>query len=134
MRLVSLITFLLALASTALANDDLRIGQRYEIVGQLHAYGVADDLNSRQLSWIALSPLNLSGPEILSKQSVPAGSILSIIDRPPKRFLEFLYADRYAVRIAGFDAPAGIQLRLELCCGIQGKSAPLNPRIFKPIP
>jgi hypothetical protein len=129
----------LVLASTfwgiaALAKDDLRIGQRYEIVGQIYAYGIADDLNSRQLSWIDLSPLNLSGPEIISKQSVPAGSILTIIDRPPKRFLEFLYSDGYVVRISSFDAPAGIQLRFELCCGIQGNSTPLNPGIFKPVP
>ena len=73
LRLVGLLTLSIALARTfssiaALGSDDLRIGQRYEIVGELYAYGVANNLNTRQLSVIGLETLHLSGPEIISKQ------------------------------------------------------------------
>jgi hypothetical protein len=139
LRLVELLALSLALASAfwsvaARGNDDLRIGQRYEIVGELYAYGVADDLNSRQLSVISLVPLRLSGPEIISRKLVPKGSILTIVDRGPKRFLSFLYPDEYIVRVTGLDAPAGTPIVIDLSRGIEGKSTPLNPEIFKPLP
>lgn len=115
-------------------SDDLRIGQRYEIVGELYAYGVADDLNSKQLSLISLVPLKLSGPEIISQRLVPPGSILTIVDRGPRRFLAFLYPDRYIVQVTGLDAPRGVPVVIDLSRGIQGKSTSLNPEIFKPCP
>jgi hypothetical protein len=118
----------------ALGNDDLRAGKRYQILGKLYAYGVADNLNTRQLSVISLNPLNLSGPEIISRQLIPKGSILTIVDRGPKRFLEFLYSDRYIVRVDGLDAPVGIPVVITICCGNQGQSTVLNPAIFKPLP
>mgnify|MGYP005645959955 FL=1 len=118
----------------ALGNDDLQPGQRYQILGKLYAYGVADDLNTRQLSLTSLKSLNLSGPEIISRQLIPKGSILTIVGRGPKRFLEFLYSDRYIVRVNGLDAPAGIPVVITVCCGNQGQSTALNPAIFKPLP
>jgi hypothetical protein len=117
----------------ALASNDVLVGQRYEVVGGLYAYGVALDLDTKQLAVISLAPLNLRGSEILSKQSVPKGSILTIVGRGPKRFLQFLYPDEYIVRLSGFDAPAGVPVVIDLSGGIEGKSTPLNPRIFKPI-
>jgi hypothetical protein len=138
-RFAGLLALSLALASTfwsiaARGSDDLRIGQRYQIVGQLYAYGVADDLNSRQLSLISLVPLKLSGPEIISQQLIPQGSILTIVDRGPRKFLAFLYPDRYIVQVTGVDTPRGIPVVIDLSRGIQGKSTPLNPEIFKPLP
>jgi hypothetical protein len=121
-------------ADSAPDNSDLRAGQKYEIVGELYAHGVADDLNSRQLSVISLVPLRLSGPEIISRALVPKGSILTIVDRGPKRFFSFLYPDEYIVRVAGLDAPAGIPVVIDLSRGIEGRSTPLNPEIFKPLP
>src|SRR4051812_31830994 len=113
MRFASLLVLSFALASifdsiVARASDDPRIDQRYEIVGELYAYGVADDLNSRKLSLISLVPLKLSGPEIISQRLVPLGSVLTIIDRGPRRFPAFLYPDRYIVRVTGIDLPSGI--------------------------
>lgn len=115
------------------AGDDLRVGQRFEIVGELYAHGVAHNLDSRQLSVISLVPLRLSGSEILSRQLVPKGSVLTIVDQRPKRFLSFLYPDEYVVRVTGIDAPAGIPLVMTLSRGIEGKSTALNPAIFKPL-
>lgn len=138
-RFAGLLALSLSIASTfwsiaAQAGDDLRTGQRFEIVGRLYAYGVAHDLNSRKLSLIGLVPLGLSGPEIISKQLVPQGSILTIVDRGPKKFPAFLYDVRYIVQITGIDAPPGIPVVLDLSREIQGKSTPLNPEIFKPLP
>lgn len=99
-----LLVLLIALSSpfetnTAAGNDDVRIGQKYEIVGELYALSVADDLNSRVVSIITLVPLRLRGPEIISRQLVPTGSILTIVEKAPKRLFAFLYPDRYIVRV-----------------------------------
>lgn len=139
LRTVRLFALLAAWVSTfwsiaALGNDDLRAGQRYEIIGTLYAYSVAENLNTRQLSLIGLSPLGLSGPEMLSRQLIPKNGVLTIIDKVPKGFFEFLASDRYLVRVTGFDAPTGIPVMLQVCCGNEGKSTALNPEIFKPLP
>lgn len=133
-----LVALLIALSSpleanTATGNDEAMIGQQYEIVGELYAYSVADDLNTRVVSIITLVPLRLTGPEIISRQVIPAGSILTIVEKAPKRLLAFLYPDRYIVRVNTVDAPAGIPIVIDLSRGIEGKSTVLNPLIFKPL-
>ena len=120
-------------ANTAAGNDDVMIGQKYEIVGELYAHSVADDLNSRGVSFISLVPLRLTGPEIISRQLVPIGSILTIVEKEPKRLFAFLYPDTYIVRVNTIDAPAGIPIVIGLSRGIEGKPTALNPRIFKPL-
>jgi hypothetical protein len=120
-------------ANTAASNNDAMIGQKYEIVGELYAHSVAEDLNSRVVSIISLVPLRLTGPEIISCQLVPTGSILTIVEKAPKRLFAFLYPDRYIVRVNTLDAPPGIPIVIELHRGIEGKSTALNPLIFKPL-
>ena len=134
----SLLVLLIALSSpleanTLAGNDDVRIGQKYEIVGELYAHSVADDLNSRVVSFISLVPLRLSGPEIISRQLVSTGSILTIVEKAPKRFFAFLYPDRYIVRVNTIEAPAETPIVIGLSRGIEGKSTALNPLIFKPL-
>ena len=137
-RLRCLLALLIALSSalganTAVGTDDALIGQKYEVVGQLYAHSVAEDLNSRVVSFISLVPLRLTGPEIISRQLVPTGSVLTIVEKAPKRLFAFLYPDRYIVRVNTIDAPAGIPIVIGLSRGIEGKSTALNPLIFKPI-
>jgi hypothetical protein len=120
-------------ANTAAGNDDAIIGQKYEVVGELYALSVADDLNSRLVSIIILEPRRLRGPEIISSQLVPTGSILTIVEKAPKRLFAFLYPDRYIVRVNTIDPPAGIPIVIDLSRGIEGKSTALNPLIFKPL-
>jgi hypothetical protein len=103
-------------------------------LGKLYAYGVAEDIDTGQLSVISLKSLNLSGVEIISRQLIPKGSIMTIVGRGPKRFLEILYSDRYIVRVEGLDAPAGIPVVITVSCGNQGQSTALNPAIFKLLP
>ncbi len=133
-----LLVLLVALSSVlegnaAAGNDEALIGQQYEIVGELYALSVADDLNSRVVSFIELVPLRLRGTEIITRQVVPTGSILTIVEKAPKRFLAFLYPDRYIVRVNTIEAPAGILIVIDLSRGIEGKSTALNPLIFKPL-
>jgi hypothetical protein len=133
-----LLVLLIALSSplethTAAGNDEVRIGQQYEIVGELYALSVADDLDSKVVSIIALVPLRLRGSEIISRQLVPTGSILTIVEKAPKKLFAFLYPDRYIVRVNTLDAPAGIPIVIDLYLGIEGKSTALNPLIFKPL-
>ena len=120
-------------ANTAAGNDDALIGQKYEVVGELYALSVAHDLNSRVVSIIILEPRRLRGPEIISSQLVPTGSILTIVEKAPKRLFAFLYPDRYIVRVNTLDAPAGISIVIDLSRGIEGQSTALNPLIFKPL-
>jgi hypothetical protein len=133
-----LLALLIALSSalegnTAAGNDDTMIGQKYEIVGELYAHSVAEDLNSRVVSFIELVPLRMRGTEIISRNLVPTGSILTIVEKAPSRFFAFLYPYRYIVRVNTIDAPAGIPMYIDLSRGIEGKSTPLNPLIFKPL-
>ena len=114
-------------------NNDLTSGQKYEIVGELYAHRVSDDLNSRKLSIISLVPLRLSGPEIISRQLVPLGSVLTVIDKAPKKFFAFLYPERYVVSVNTIDSPAGIPVVIDLSRGIEGRTTALNPLIFKPL-
>jgi hypothetical protein len=80
-------------------NNGIRIGQKYEIVGELYVHSVSDDLNSRKVSIITLEQLLLSGPEIISRQLVPTGSVLTVVDKAPKKVFAFFYPDRYIVRV-----------------------------------
>lgn len=119
--------------NAAPGNNDLKIGQKYEIVGELYAHSVCDDLNTRKVSIIILEKLRLSGPEIISRKLVPTGSVLTVVDKAPKKFFAFLYPDRYVVRVNTIDSPAGIPVVIDLSRGIEGKSTALNPLIFKPL-
>ncbi|WP_173052028.1 hypothetical protein [Candidatus Nitrotoga sp. AM1P] len=116
-------------------DSELQSGQKFEIVGELYAIGVTDDPRSGKLSFIALHQFRIRGHEIVSRQLVPIGSILTIVDKKPKKraFFVFPYPDRYVVHINTIDAPAGISIVLRLEGGIEGKSTPLNPLIFKPL-
>jgi hypothetical protein len=138
-RLVTMAALWLALASlswskVALASDALQKGQRFEIVGDLYAYGVAHNLNTKELSTIRLEALQISGPEVISRQSVLIGSIMTVIEREPRKFLRFLYPDRYLVQVTGLQVPPGIPVVIALCCGIKGKTIPLRSEFFRPLP
>ncbi|BBJ23189.1 hypothetical protein W01_11160 [Candidatus Nitrotoga sp. AM1P] len=112
----------------------MQSGQKFEIARKLYALGVTDDLRSRKLSFIDLSSLRLRELEILSTQPVPIGSIVTIVNKEPKRaraYFIFSYPVRYIVQTDSIDAPAGIPVLISLGSGNEGKSTPLNPLIFK---
>ena len=88
------ITSLLAWSGPPGGLHELQAGQKFEIIGELHAHAVRDDFTSSAVAVVTLVPLRLSGPEIISRQQVPYGSVMTVLGRAPKRFLAFLYADR----------------------------------------
>ena len=129
--------FIMFYASEGEANPGkikLRVGQRYEVVGTLYAHSVKDDPRSKEISIISVVPLRLRGPEIVSHQLIPMGSILTIMTKAPKKVFGFLYPDRYVVQISGIDGPLGVPVIIDLSRGIEGRSNTLNPEIFKALP
>ena len=123
-------------SGAAPGDSDLQSGQKFEIVGELYAYGIIDNSRPAKLLNITLNPLHHSGPEIISKQPVPIGSIVTIVNKEPKRaraYFIFSYPVQYIIQIDSINAPAGIPVVIGLFRGIEGKSTPLNPLIFKPL-
>lgn len=122
--------------SAAPDNTGLESGQKFEVVGELYANGVTNDLGSGKLSFVDLSPFRLRGPEILSTQPVPIGSIVTIVKKEPKRaraYFIFSYPVRYIVQVDSIMVPAEIPMIISLGGGNEGKSTVLNPFIYKPL-
>ena len=119
--------------NAALDSNDLKIGQKFEVVGEIYAHRVYHDLNTRVVSIIILERVRLSGPEIESRKQVPIGSIVTVLEKAPKRLFSFLYPDRYIVRVSSIDAPAQIPVVIDLSRGLEGQTTVLNPLFFKPL-
>lgn len=108
----------------------LRVGDRFEIVGELYAHGVALNLDSPSVGMISLVPLRLAGSEILWRERVPAGSIMRVLTvRPSGNILGVSERD-YLVEIDTISNPTCAPIRLRLTRGVQGSSSTLNPSIF----
>jgi hypothetical protein len=121
-------------AIAASGDFDLKPGQKYEVIGGLWSHNVAVNLDTKDLAIISLVPLRLSGSEILKREIVPYQSVLTIVGKAPKHFLGFLYPDRYFVQVNTIVAPEGVPIIIDMHRGIEGKSTPLNPEIFRPLP
>lgn len=114
-------------------SSNLVPGEVFEVVGELYALWVATDLNARKPEIIAIVPLRLRGPEILSVQSLPRGSRIEIVRKMDSRWPAFLYPDRYLVVSRSIDNAAGLPVVLDLAQGNEGTSTPLNPEIYRPL-
>lgn len=124
----------IVVVSFAIGGNGLGIGQKFEIIGNLYAYGVRDDLNSDEISVISLVPLQLSGPEIKWQRTIPRGSIMTIASKDPRRFPSFLYPERYIVRLDTITPNSNVPLVIDLYRGNEGTTTVLNPSIFRPRP
>jgi hypothetical protein len=127
---------ILALASGRTAHgksNDLAPGETFEVVGELYALWVAADLNARKPDMIAIVPLRLRGPEILSVHPLPRGSRIKILRKAEPRWPSFLYPDRYLVESTAVDNAAGLPVVLDLAQGNEGTATSLNPAIYRPL-
>lgn len=119
---------------SANAGDGPQPGNRYKIIGPAYAIGVYRDLNNRQLnreqSWVSLSPVRVSGPEIAFLQNVPLGTTMIIVDHAPKRTTLPFFASRYFARLDP-DLSRGLDVVLELNRGIEGDLDGLNLEVFQ---
>jgi hypothetical protein len=114
-------------------SNDLAPGEVFEVVGELYALWVATDLNTRKPEIIAIVPLRLRGPEILSVHPLPRGSRIRIVRKAETRWPAFLYPDRYLVASSSIDNAAGLPVVLDLAQGNAGTTTPLNPAVFRPL-
>lgn len=114
-------------------SNRLTPGETFEIVGELYAVWVATDLNARKADIIAIVPLRLRGPEILSVHLLPRGSTIKIVRKAETRWLALLYPDRYLVASSSIDNVAALPIVLDLAQGNEGTSTPLNPEIYRPL-
>lgn len=113
--------------------NDLAPGKKFEVVGELYALWVATDLNTRKPDIIAIVPLRLRGPEVLSVHALPRGSWITIVRKAETRWPAFLYPDRYLVASSSIDNAAGLPVVLDLTQGNEGTATPLNPAIYRPL-
>lgn len=114
-------------------SNELAPGDVFEVVGELYALWVATDLNNRKPDIIAIVPLRLRGPEILSVHPLPRGSMIKIVRKAETRWPAFLYPDRYLVASTSIDNAADLPVVLDLAQGNAGTTTPLNPEIYRPL-
>ncbi len=114
-------------------SGDLAAGDAFEVVGELYALSIATDLNARKPDLIAVVPLPLRGPEILSVRPIPHGSTIRIVRKGESRWPTFLYPDRYYVESQSIDNEAGLPVVLDLAQGNEGGPSVLNPVIYRPL-
>lgn len=112
---------------------NLAPGEVFEVIGDLYALWVATDLNARKPDIIAIVPLRLRGPEIMSVHLLPRGSRIEIVRKMDGRWPAFLYPDRYLVVSRSIDNPTGLPVVLDLAQGNEGTATPLNPEIYRPL-
>lgn len=113
------------------ASEEPQAGNCYKIIGSVYLIGVYRDLNDRQLSWISLSPVRVSGPEVAFLRTVPTGTIMTIIGPAPKRIPLPFFANRYFVRLEPADLPNELDVIVELNRGIEGNLEGLNSELFE---
>lgn len=114
-------------------SNGLAPGETFEVVGELYAIWVTSDLNTRKPEIIAIVPLRLRGPEILSVHTLPRGSMIKIVRKAENRWPAFLYPDRYLVASSSIDNVAGLPVVLDLAQGNEGTATRLNPEIYRPL-
>src|SRR5258708_928396 len=104
---------LFLLTSVSHASGDLQLGAQYKVVGPIYATGVYENLNDRKLSYISLTAIQISGPEVAFRRSVPKGTTMRITSKASKRMPLPFYAKRYLVSLEPSDLP-NVQIILEL--------------------
>jgi hypothetical protein len=131
---ISKISMVIALALTmsiAKACEEVKVGDRYEVVGTLYAHGVYLDLNVRQLSIIILGPVRARGPEVAFEREIPKGTVITISGNSDRR--SPFGSNRYFVELSPTELPSDVNIVLELHRGNEGESTPLNPQIFRKV-
>lgn len=112
---------------------NLAPGEVFEVVGELYALWVTNNLNDRKPDIIDIVPLRLRGPEILSVQLLPRGSRIEIVRKMESRSPAFIYPERYLVISKSIDNPTGVPIVLDISRGNEGTATPLNPEIYRPL-
>lgn len=112
------------------SND---IGAGYRIVGEVNAYGIYQDLNKKELSYITLIPgVGIGGPEVAFRKRIPKGQTIKILSVWQKHM--FLQSEiYYLVAIEAADLPKDVKIQIELSRGNEIPGRELNPSIYERI-
>lgn len=117
------------------AGGELQSGDQYKVIGSVYSIGVYRDLNNRQLtqelSWVSLTAIRISGPEVAFLRVVPIGTIVTIIGFAPKRVPFPFFANRYFVKLEPSDLPNELEIILELNRGIEGNLDGVSSELFE---
>jgi hypothetical protein len=111
--------------------SNLTPGQMFEVIGDVYALSVANDLDVRKPELISIVPLNLRGPEILASQRLPYGSVVQIVRKDDRRRPQIIYPHRYLIVSRAVENPANLPITLDLAQGNEGESTPLNPKLYR---
>jgi hypothetical protein len=111
--------------------DRLTPGQCFEVIGPVFAYGVAENLNSRLLSSVSITPFRLSGPEIVSSREIPIGTVLRILRRSNNRGFGALSTEGYEVELNPALLGMAASTVVLLSQGNQGSVSPLNSSMYR---
>ncbi len=108
-----------------------QIGARYTVNGTLYATGIFSATSNRQLSYVELVPILISGPEVAFRHFVPIGTTLIFVEALPRRLWMPFFPLRYKVRLEPTDLPKNVDTILELGRGNEGTLDGLNPNLYK---
>jgi hypothetical protein len=110
------------------------IGREYRIVGDVDAYGIKEELQDDQASYVTLIPLpGIGGPEVVFQRRIARGTIFRIRDAR-QRFYLFDNGTEYIVDLMSQDVPKGIEVRIGLFRGNERGPVDLNPGLYERLP
>lgn len=112
-------------------------GKRYKIIKSAYLTGEYIDRGNKVLSKeTAIAYLDAYKYAMKSytafKTEVPIGTVMTIIGPAPKAWYLFFQGDFYFIKLEP-DLSKGLDIKLQLDRGMEGKLDGLNPEIFSPM-
>lgn len=105
------------------------IGHEYRVIGDVDAYGIKQDLQDKDASYVTLiPPPGIGGPEVVFKRRVPKGQTFRIRGAM-RRSVLLDNGTEYVIDLQRSDLPQDIEVRLALMRGNESGEADLNPRL-----
>lgn len=116
------------------ANEGLRPGSRYVVVGPVFLRGAYENLNDRRISKDVARAYIASGwiakrAWLAFQCQIPVGTVMTILGPPPNAWNLPFAPDRYFVRLTP-DISRGLDVQLALHIGLDGSLDGLNPALF----
>jgi hypothetical protein len=116
------------------ADEGLRSGSRYVIVGPVFLRGAYENLNDRRGNKDVARAYVVSGQ--IAKRAwlafqcqIPVGTVMTILGPPPNAWNLPFAPDRYCVRLTP-DISRGLDVQITLHIGLDGSLDGLNPALF----
>ena len=126
---------IVAYRNNAHAAERPQAGGRYKIVGPVYVMVTYNSLNDRRVTketatGFLHSKLYYKKAEVALQELIAPGTIMTIVGPAPKRWPQFLFSEKFLVRLEPIAVPSGLDLILALDRGIGGSLDGLNPELF----